>query len=73
MVDLPWAGRRVIINMEGRKMALTKGEVVQVIGRLVENVGKKLDDAESPNELTRDEVYELVRGFIHDVLQEYED
>lgn len=72
MVDLPWAGRR-IINMEDRKMALTKGEIVQVIGRTLENVGKKLDDAETPDELTRDEVYELIRAFVYDLLQEYED
>ena len=54
-------------------MALTKGEVVQVVGRLVENVGKKLDDTESPDKLTKNEVYELIRGFVYDLLQEYED
>lgn len=54
-------------------MALTKGEIVQVIGRTLENVGKKLDDAETPDELTRDEVYELIRAFVYDLLQEYED
>ena len=54
-------------------MPLTKGEIVQVVGRLTTNVGVKLDDPETPNELTKDEIFELITSFVEDALKEYAD
>ena len=52
---------------------LTKGEVVQVLGRAVEDVGKKLDDENTPNEITKDELRAIIQQVISDLLSEYTD
>lgn len=54
-------------------MALTKGEIVQVLGRTVENVGKKLDDDETPDKVTKDELMEIIQGTLGDLLSEFAD
>ncbi len=52
---------------------LTKGEIVQVLGRTVERVGKKLDDEDTPNEVTREELSQIIQETLGDVLTEYAD
>ena len=54
-------------------MALKKGEVVQILGRAVERVGLKLDDPETPDEVTKDELTEIIQQTIADLLSEYTD
>ena len=54
-------------------MALTKGEVVQVLGRTVEKIGFAFDDEESPDVVTKEEIFELVKDTLQDLLAEYSD
>ena len=54
-------------------MALKKGEIVQVLGRAVERVGQKLDDPDTPDEVTKEEISEIIRETIADLLSEYTD
>ena len=54
-------------------MALTKGEIVQVAGRLVENIGVKLDDPETPDTITKAELFDMVKDFLEDALSEFVD
>ena len=54
-------------------MALTKGEIVQVVGRLVVNVGEKLDDEATPNTISKEEVFDMVQDLLSDALKEFSD
>ena len=54
-------------------MPLTKGEIVQVAGRLVERIGVALDDPETPGSISKGEVFELLQETIQDALNEYDD
>lgn len=52
---------------------LTKGEVVQVLGRLGVRVGEKLDDPTTPNKITLAEAMEMFVPTITDLLKEAAD
>lgn len=54
-------------------MAFTKGEAFQIAGRAMERIGKKLDDPETPNELTKEEIASIIQETLLDVLAEYND
>jgi len=54
-------------------MALTKGEIVQVAGRLVTKIGQAIDDEQTPNQITKDEVFQIVQDGLGDLLKEYSD
>jgi|GEM_PF-5569989 len=54
-------------------MALTKGEAVQVLGRTVEKFGKALDDEETPNEITREELMAILQSAAADAFKEFSD
>lgn len=54
-------------------MALTKGEIVQVLGRTVERVGVSLDDPQSPDVVTKEELSQIIQQTLGDILTEYAD
>jgi len=54
-------------------MALTKGEVVQCAGRLVERVGIALDDEETPDKISLEEALKMLQDTIVDIMKEYSD
>ena len=54
-------------------MALTKGELVQVGGRLLVRIGEKLDEPATPNTISRAEAVQLFQDTIQDLLKEYAD
>ena len=54
-------------------MKLTKGEVIQVLGRAVEHVGKKLDDPYTPDQITPEEIRQIIQDILADLLQEFSD
>lgn len=54
-------------------MALTKGEMVICAGRLVTRIGEKLDDPETPNQITLAEALATFNETVQDILKEFAD
>lgn len=54
-------------------MALTKGEIVQVAGKLVTRVGEALDDPATPDKVSLSEAMEIFNGSLQELLKEYAD
>lgn len=52
---------------------LTKGEIVQVAGRLVARIGEKLDDPITPDKITLQEALEMFVPTITELLREAAD
>ena len=52
---------------------LTKGEVMQILGRALESAGVALDDEESPDKLSLTEILDIVRGIAKDAIAEWND
>jgi len=52
---------------------LTQGELIMVLGRLLEAIGKKVDDGEFADGAQLSEIFDLVQGFASDLLAEYND
>jgi len=52
---------------------LTKGEMVQVLGRAVERLGKALDDPATPDKITLAEAMDMVQKTVTDILSEWGD
>ena len=54
-------------------MALTKGEIVQVAGKLVTRIGEAMDDPATPEKVTLEEALTIFNSGVQDVLKEYAD
>jgi len=54
-------------------VALTKGEVVQVLGRTIERIGMDLDDPDTPNKVSKEEILQLIQDVLTDLLKEFSD
>jgi len=54
-------------------MALTKGEMVQVVGKLTVRVGEALDDPTTPDKVTLEEGMAIFNSGLQDLLKEYAD
>ena len=54
-------------------MALTKGEAVKVVGKMVVAVGEALDDDVTPDKVTKDELFQIIQNGVTDALKEYAD
>ena len=52
---------------------LTKGEAVQVIGKMVVAVGAALDDEKTPDKITKGELFEILQNGVTDALKEMAD
>ena len=52
---------------------LTKGEMVQVLGRAVERLGKAFDDPATPEKITLAEAMDMVQKTVTDILAEWSD
>ena len=52
---------------------LTQGELVIVIGRLVQQIGQDMHDGKFQDGAQIGEIFDLVQGVITDVLAEYSD
>ena len=52
---------------------LTKGELVQVCGRLVERVGKKLDEGDIADKIELSEALAILQETAVDLMAEYSD
>lgn len=54
-------------------MALTKGEMVICAGRMIERIGEKLDDPNTPMKIELSEALEILKETATDVIKEYQD
>lgn len=54
-------------------MALTKGEIVQVVGKLVTKVGEAMDDPTTPDKVTLEEGMKIFNDGLQELLKEYAD
>ena len=54
-------------------MALTAAEALKVGGGLVIAIGDALEDSETPNEVTKDEIIALLTDTLLKLLSEYSD
>jgi hypothetical protein len=54
---------------------LTQGELIQVLGRLVEQIGKDVESGKFNDEggIEAGDIIDLAQGFIADALKEYSD
>lgn len=62
-----------MLSARRKKVALTKGEIVQVCGRLVVRVGEALDDPSTPGTITKAEALALIQPTLTDLLSEFAD
>lgn len=58
---------------EPKKKELTLGEMVQVMGRATERLGKALDDPQTPKKVTLAEAMQVIQATVTDVLAEWSD
>ena len=56
-----------------KKKELTLGEMVQVMGRATERLGKALDDPATPKKVTLAEAMQVIQATVTDVLAEWSD
>ncbi len=54
-------------------MALTKGEAVKVVGKMVVALGDALEDEKTPDKITKEELFSIIQGGVTDALKEYAD
>lgn len=51
-------------------MALTKGEIIQVLGRTIVNVGEEL---EKDDEISKEDIFDIIKNTVQELLKEYAD
>ena len=54
-------------------MALTKGEAVKIAGGIVVKVGEALEDENTPDVITKDEMFNIIKEAAQELFTEYSD
>ena len=54
-------------------MALTKGEAVKVVGNMVVALGDALEDEKTPDKITKEELFDIIKNGAMEAFKEYAD